>query len=79
MAESSGNKNAANMNDNHGSCIGSYGLFQIACFWFTYYGYSSKDYYDPIVGLKIAEKIVERQGGYNAWTTYVSGAYQSYL
>lgn len=31
MAESGGNTMAANMNDNHGSCVGSYGFMQIAC------------------------------------------------
>lgn len=29
--ESGCNPNAANLNDNHGVCIGSYGLFQISC------------------------------------------------
>ncbi len=79
MAESRGKVSAANMADNHGSCRGSYGLFQIGCFWFPFYGYSAADHYNPEVGLDIAQKIVKRQGGYNAWSTYTNGKYKEFL
>jgi hypothetical protein len=77
MAESSGNQYAHNGGDNHGSCVGSYGLFQIGCFWFPYYGHELS--YDPQVNAQIAYNIWKRQGGFGAWTTYTGGKYLKYL
>lgn len=77
MAESSGGSHMYNGNDNHGKCIGSYGLFQIACFWFPYYGYEIS--YDAPTNVQIAYNIWKRQGGFGAWTTYTSGKYLRYL
>lgn len=77
MAESSGGHAMYNGNDNHGKCVGSYGLFQIACFWFPYYGYDIS--YDPQVNVQIAYNIWKRQGGFGAWTTYTSGKYLRYM
>jgi Lysozyme like domain len=77
MAESGGNTNATNMNDNHGSCVGSYGLFQVGCFWYGYYGYEIS--HDPNVNAQIAYNIWKRQGGFGAWTTYTSGKYLKYM
>lgn len=77
MAESSGGHRMYNGSDNHGKCIGSYGLFQIGCFWFPYYGYEIS--YDAQVNVQIAYNIWKRQGGFVAWTTYTSGKYLRYL
>lgn len=77
MAESSGGHTMYNGNDNHGQCVGSYGLFQIGCFWFPYYGYEIS--YDANVNVQIAYNIWKRQGGFGAWTTYTGGKYLRYL
>lgn len=77
MAESSGNQYVHNGGDNHGSCIGSYGLFQIGCFWYPYYGYDLS--YDPQVNAQIAYNIWKRQGGFGAWSAYTTGKYLRYL
>jgi len=77
MGESSGNQYSLNGKDNHGTCTGSYGLFQIGCFWFPYYGYEIN--YDPHVNVQIAYNIWKRQGGFGAWSAYTSGKYLKYL
>lgn len=79
MAESTGNQDARNMSDNHGSCVGSYGLWQVGCFWYYYYGYSDSDFYNPDVNVSIAYQIYKRQGSFNAWTTFTRGSYLKYL
>ena len=75
MAESSGDVTNENWSDQHGQCSGSFGLMQIACFWFPYYGYSSADYHNGSVNMDIAHRIWQRQNGFGAWTTYTSGKY----
>lgn len=77
MAESSGNYREFNGSDNHGQCVGSYGLFQIGCFWFSYYGHPIT--YDANINVDIAYNIWKRQGGFGAWTAYTSGKYLRYL
>lgn len=79
MAESGGRVMAHNAGDNHGSCVGSYSLMQVGCFWYPYYGYSSADYYNPQVNIEIAHNIWKRQGGFNAWSAYKNGSYRKYL
>jgi len=79
MAESGGRVGAVNWGDNHGSCIGSFSLFQLGCFWYPYYGYSSADFYNPKVNVEIAFKIWQRQGGFGAWSAYTNGAFNRYL
>jgi hypothetical protein len=71
MAESNGNTNATNWNDNHGSCVGSFGLFQIAC---IHDGSS----YDPIINVAAANRLYN-QSGWSIWGAYTSGAYLKYL
>lgn len=78
MAESRGNSNAINWGDNHGSCVGSYGLMQVGCFWFPFYGYSVSDGYNPAINMLVAYKIWQRSG-FSPWTTWTSGAYLQYL
>lgn len=80
LAESSGIVSKVNMNDNHGSCRGSYSLMQVGCFWYPFYGYSSGQFFDPNVNVAIAYKIWQRSGqSFNQWTAYTSGAYVKYL
>lgn len=79
MAESTGNQDAVNWSDNHGTCVGSFSLWQVGCFWYYYYGYTDKDFYNPDVNVQIAYQIYKRQGSFNAWTTYTRGSYRKYL
>lgn len=71
MAESGGNTNAANYNDNHGSCIGSFGLMQLACFWIP-------NPTDPNANIAKANEIWSRSG-WSPWGAYTSGKYLKYL
>lgn len=79
MAESGGVPTKKNLNDNHGKCIGSYGLMQNACFWPAFFGYPFEALYNPSVNMDIAYKIYVRSGGFSPWTTYTSGAYLKYM
>lgn len=69
-AESGCNPNSANLNDKHNGCMGSFGLFQIACY--------DGQVYDPAKNIAIAwEKYKKR--GWQPWGAYTSGAYKKYL
>jgi len=65
QAESGCNPTNHNINDNHGSCLGSYGLLQIGCV----HGYDPKYLEDPKNNIAVAYKVY-KSSGYNAWTTY---------
>lgn len=68
LYESGGDATATNMNDDHGKCRGSYGLYQIGCFWFPFFGHQIS--FDPNLNVEIAYLIWQRQGGsFKAWTT----------
>lgn len=69
-AESSCNPNAANTSDNHGVCMGSFGLFQISC--------HSGAVYDPAANVAIAWQKYQARG-WQPWGVYTSGAYLKYL
>jgi len=71
LAESGGNSNAANYNDNHGQCVGSFGLMQLACFWIP-------NPTDPVANMAKANEIYS-QSGWQPWGAYTSGAYLRYL
>lgn len=71
MAESGGNPNAANLNDSHAGCIGSYGLMQIACI-------HGGIHYDPVSNMNKAYEIYTRSG-WRPWGAYTSGAYQRFM
>lgn len=71
MAESGGNTYAANYNDNHGSCRGSFGLMQLACFWIP-------NPTDPEANIAKANEIYSRSG-WSPWGAYTSGKYRQYL
>jgi len=79
LGESSGNQNSTNMGDNHRSCVGSFGLMQIGCFWAPYYGYAVSDLYNPEINMEIAYKIWARNGSFGAWSAYTTGKYLKYL
>lgn len=70
------NPNAANLNDVHRDvngnvvCVGSFGLFQIACF--------DGQVYDPEKNLAIAWRKYEERG-WQPWGAYTSGEYRKYL
>lgn len=64
-AESGCNPTNHNHADNHRSCLGSYGLFQIGCV----HGYSVAYLSEPANNIASAYKIYKSQG-YTAWTTY---------
>lgn len=71
MAESGGNSNAANYNDNHGKCVGSFGLMQLACFWIP-------NPTDPNANMAKANEIWS-SSGWSPWGAYTSGKYLKYL
>lgn len=64
-AESGCNPGNHNFADNHRSCLGSYGLFQIGCV----HGLSVAAMSDPAQNVAAAYRIFKSQG-YGAWTTY---------
>lgn len=63
--ESGCNPNNHNYGDNHGVCLGSYGLFQIGCV----HGIAGSLLADPATNISTAYNIW-RQQGYTAWSTY---------
>ena len=63
-AESSCNPQARNTTDNHGVCIGSFGLFQISC--------HSGAVYDPAENVKIAWAKYQARG-WQPWGVCTSG------
>lgn len=71
LAESGGNTSAANYNDNHGQCVGSFGLFQLACFWISNPTNASAN-------VAKANQIYSEQG-WQPWGAYTNGSYLSYL
>lgn len=71
MAESGGNTNATNLNDNHGKCRGSFGLMQLACFWIPNPKNASAN-------MAKANEIYSRQG-WSPWGAFTSGKYKRFL
>lgn len=71
MAESGGNSQAANWNDHHSTCTGSFGLMQLACF-------HTKNPLDPIENMRVANQIYSRSG-WQPWGAFTSGAYLRFL
>ncbi len=77
MAESGGNTNAVNKEDNHRSCKGSYGLFQIGCLHFGKYGINYANWNYPSTNIKAAYEIYKVQG-LRAWGVYTNGSYKRF-
>lgn len=72
-AESNGNETIVNWGDTHNGCVGSAGLFQIACI------------HRPIEEMQNAHKNIEQaykiyqQSGWLPWGAYTNGSYKKYL
>jgi hypothetical protein len=79
MAESSGNPNAYNPETAAGtpSGKGSFGLWQI--YLNAHPEFAGQNLYDPQTNANAAYSIYSASGGFTAWSTYNSGAYQAYL
>lgn len=73
MGESSGRPKAVNKRDRHKGCSGSYGLFQIACFWAD-----PQDMLDPHKNIEKARWLYKRSG-WQPWGAYTNGRYQRYM
>lgn len=71
QAESGCNPEASNWSDNHRTCIGSFGLFQLACFW-------TGAPFDPATNVAKAYEIYSRSG-WVPWGAYTNGSYLRYL
>lgn len=67
-------KNNLTMSENHGVCVGSYGLLQIGCLHFS--GDHNRN--DPATNIAVGYQVWKKQG-YKAWTVYRTGAYKKYL
>lgn len=65
QAESGCNPTNHNWGDNHRTCKGSFGLFQIGCV----HGQSVASLENPATNVAVAYNIFKSQG-YRAWTTY---------
>lgn len=70
QAESSCNPNAANWNDNHGVCKGSFGLFQISC--------HGGAIYDPAANVQVAWQKYQARG-WQPWGAFTNGSYLKFL
>lgn len=79
QAESGCNPGAENWSDSHGSCSGSKGLFQLACFWPGALGYSYESLYDPASNVAMAYQIYKRGDSWRPWGAYTNGSYSRYL
>lgn len=71
QAESGCNPEASNWNDRHATCIGSFGLFQLGCFW-------TDTPFDPATNVAKAYEIYSRSG-WSPWGAFTNGSYQRYL
>lgn len=71
QAESGCNPQSVNGLDNHGSCTGSFGLFQIGCI-------HAGEKLEPASNIAIAYRIYKSQG-LRAWGAYTNGSYLKYL
>lgn len=60
--------------ENHGICIGSYGVLQVGCV--HYRASESKD--DLAINVAVAHRVWLEQG-YRAWTKYRTGEYKEFL
>lgn len=68
-----GNHNLS-MSENHGVCVGSYGVLQVGCLHYK----EGENYDDLSTNVKVAYRVWQQQG-YNAWTQYRNGAYQQFI
>jgi len=73
-AESGCNPEASNWSDNHRTCIGSFGLFQIGCIHHS----NISDLYSPEFNVQRAYQIYQ-SSGWGAWGAYNNKSYMRYL
>lgn len=71
QAESGCNPEASNWNDRHATCIGSFGLFQLGCFW-------TDNPHDPATNVAKAYEIYSRSG-WRPWGAFNNKSYLRYL
>lgn len=62
------------MSENHGVCVGSYGVLQVGCL--HYNDGESRD--DLATNVAVAHRVWQKQG-YTAWTMYKNGIYREFL
>lgn len=66
------------MSENHGSCVGSYGVLQVGCLH-----YNGEDVDDLATNVAIAYRVWQSRekwgSGYEAWTMYNNGGYLKWL
>ena len=81
MAESGGKPRVKYMLDEHYNCRGSYGLFQIACFWpRDLDNRSIEDLYDPEYNVSLAYRIYKIAGdSWTPWGAYINKSYLKFL
>lgn len=67
------------MSENHGVCVGSYGVLQVGCLHYR----TGENPDDLATNVKVAYRAwTNRQkwgNGYEAWTQYTNGTYKEYL
>lgn len=74
MAESNGVASAVNWNDSHNGCVGSYGLFQIACLHVT----DTSLLFDPAYNVQRAYELWS-QSGWRIWGAFTDQRYLQYI
>lgn len=73
-AESGGNAFAVNEKDRHKGCMGSSGLFQIACIHRPI-----EEMKDPSLNIKQAYKIYSERNSWKPWGAFTNKSYLKYL
>lgn len=65
--------------ENHGVCIGSYGVLQVGCLHYK----STDDINNLETNVRIAKQVFDNRqkwgSGYQAWSMYNNGIYKKYL
>lgn len=74
MAESNASSTVVNWQDNHKGCVGSYGLFQVACIHVE----DPEKLKDPDYNIDVAYNIY-RESGWSPWGAYNNKSYLTYL
>ena len=74
-AESELYPRASNWGDNHRTCKGSFGIFQIGCI----HGSEIEDLYNPEYNIKKARQIYDDDGSWQPWGAYSNGSYLAHL
>lgn len=62
------------MSENHGVCVGSYGVMQVGCLHYE----ENENRDDLATNIRVAHRVWLKQG-YTAWTMYKNGTYREFL